>query len=94
MAKLNIAKLNALCSKNIFVLLLIIGVLLVVILALLIDTRVKEKFTNDQNGGNIMGESIGTSVGIVSGVAAVLIIIGVVLIRKTKNTKYILEGIN
>jgi hypothetical protein len=50
MAKLNIAKLNALCSKNIFVLLLIIGVLLVVILALLIDTRVKEKFTSDATG--------------------------------------------
>ncbi len=50
MAKLNIAKLNALCSKNIFVLLLIIGVLLVVILALLIDTRVKEKFTSGATG--------------------------------------------
>ena len=54
MAKLNIAKLNALCSKNIFVLLLIIGVLLVVILALLIDTRVKEKFTSDTTGEKLV----------------------------------------
>ncbi len=48
------AKLNALCSKNMFLLILLIVSLLVVILALLIDTRVKEKFTSDATGEKLV----------------------------------------
>jgi glutaredoxin len=54
MAKLNIAKINALCSKNMFLLTLLIVLLLVVILALLIDTRVKDKFTSDTTGEKLV----------------------------------------
>jgi hypothetical protein len=54
MAKLNIAKINALCSKNMFLLTLLIVSLLVVILALLIDTRIKEKFTSDATGEKLV----------------------------------------